>query len=211
MAGWSPAHSSNSSEPGDLGRSHRASRCARATWLLQFRTRQLQYNRLRPQRDPGGCRARRGMGGDLLHGSSENIVTSADPGADRLRVLVHSRSPRRDRVSGVADPGRPGHSALALVGIWRTWDFPAVVDRPDRGRACPVSAALHLHRAAAAVRGLRLEDGRRRAGHGRRMLRVVLAPQAVGCWAFLSAWACSGWVRSCCSASRSCGSGRGPA
>ena len=51
-------------------------------------------------------------------------------------------------------------SALVLVGIWRTWDFPAVVDVLIAGVLFPFLALLHLHRAAAALRRLRLE-GRR--------------------------------------------------
>ena len=68
-------------------------------------------------------------------------------------------------------------SALALVGIWRTWDFPPVVDFLAAGVALPVPGALHLHRAAAALCGLRLEGGWWRDGHGRRVLRLVPAPR----------------------------------
>ena len=74
--------------------------------------------------------------------------------------------------------------ALVLVGIWRTWDFPVAGRFLDCGWAGPIPAAFHLHRATAALRGLRLENRWWRAGHGRRMLRLVLAPQGQAAGSF---------------------------
>ena len=191
--------------PPDGSGPHRA-----ATWCLQLLTRLLQYQV--PRADgPGWVGRASRIEGRPTHGSRENIVAPPHPGADRLRVLVHSRSPRRARVPGLADPGRPAHQRpgadrdLAHLGLPRRGRC------VDRGRALPVRGTLHLHGVSAALRRLRLEGRRWRGGHRRGVLRLVPSPRRPARLGPLPPEPGAGWVRCCSSASRSSGSGRGPA
>src|SRR5262249_22484558 len=151
------------------------------TGSLQLRARELEY-RHRGERSPAVAepRSRRGWRATRFMARPRTsilrrLLVQTDCAFwcihDHLDVLAFLGFPT------LAGPRRPARQRGGAGCDLGDLGLPHRGGCLDRGCALPVPGTVHLHGAAAALRGLRLEGGRWRGGHGRRVLLLVPAPR----------------------------------